>query len=261
MRFGADGRRERSSRRLAEETAVALVHDGATTAVLMATPEDLQDFAIGFSLTERIVAHADQIRSVEAVEQADGVELRIWLAREAGRSLARRRRQIAGPTGCGLCGIESLAEAARPPRPVFGRLDLSAADVGRAVADLAAAQRLGRATRATHAAALWSPADGLVAIREDVGRHNALDKLAGAAARGGTDASALAVVVTSRLSVEMVQKTAAIGAPILIAVSAPTTLAVRTAEAAGLTLVAVARDDGFEAFTHVDRIRSAGSGA
>ena len=162
---------------------------------------------------------------------------------------------MAGPTGCGLCGIDSLSEAVRPPRPVAGQLQLTFDQLQNALLLMHQGQTLSHATRATHAAGFWSPALGLVAVREDVGRHNALDKLAGAIARKRQRRPG-AVLLTSRVSVEMVQKTAAIGAPILIAVSAPTALAVRTAEAADITLVAVARGDGFEVFTRRDRIVS-----
>lgn len=260
LKVGADGAVRPQERFVPAEVAVALVHDGSTTAVMMATPDDLHDFAVGFSLTERIVATAGAVRDVEVVPQADGVEVRIWLAPGLAGDLAARRRAIAGPTGCGLCGVDSLAAAVAPVATVATDLVLDPADVAAALKAVAAAQTLGRETRATHAAALWSRRDGLIALREDVGRHNALDKLVGAAARAGRLAPAAAVVVTSRVSVEMVQKTAALGAPVLIAVSAPTTLAIRTAEAAGITLVAVARDDGFEIFTRPDRIRVAGAG-
>ena len=240
-------------RTLPAEVAVALVHDASTTAVMMATPSDLADFGYGFSLTEGVIARREQIQRLEVVETPLGMEVRMWLEPGTGATLADRRRRQAGPTGCGLCGIDSLAEASRAPRVVRVPLSLTPAQVQAALRALSAEQALNRLTRAVHAAGYWSPETGLVAAREDVGRHNALDKLAGALALAG-GAPPGAVVLTSRVSVEMVQKTAAIGAPILIAVSAPTALAVRTAEAAGITLVGVARDDGFEVFTRPDRI-------
>jgi FdhD protein len=243
-------------RDIPEETAVALVFDGSTEAVMMATPADLEDFALGFALTDGMVETPDQVRRVEIVPTPLGVEARLWLAPECARQAQARRRARAGPTGCGLCGIESLEEAARlrAPRAEASTLALTPAQVSAAMASLDGAQPLGARTRAAHAAAFWTPADGLVALREDVGRHNALDKLAGALARRQARPGEGAVVLTSRVSVEMVQKTAAIGASILIAISAPTALAVGTAEAAGLTLIAVARADGFEVFTHGDRV-------
>jgi FdhD protein len=243
-------------RDIPEETAVALVFDGATEAVMMATPADLEDFALGFALTDGMVETPDEVRRIEIVATPLGIEARLWLAPERSRLAQARRRARAGPTGCGLCGIESLEEAGRLRMGRAASTDfvLTPAQVSAAMASLDGAQPLGAQTRAAHAAAFWTPDLGLVALREDVGRHNALDKLAGALARGGAAAGAGAVVLTSRVSVEMVQKTAAIGAPVLIAISAPTALAVRTAEAAGLTLIAIARADGFEVFTHGERV-------
>jgi FdhD protein len=241
-------------RTLPAEVPIALVHDATTTAVMMATPQDLEDFALGFSLTEGIIDSLEQVQSVEIVGGKVGIEARVWLDAPRSAALTARRRRIAGPTGCGLCGIDSLEEAVRSLKPVVGQLEMTAEQVQTAVRLTAEQQELGALTRAVHAAGFWSPHyGGLVAVREDVGRHNALDKLAGAVVRRGARRPG-AVVLTSRVSVEMVQKAAAVGAPILIAVSAPTALAVRTAEAADITLVAVARGDGFEVFTRPDRI-------
>lgn len=245
---------EEGRREVAEEAAVALVHNGVTHAVLMATPADLEDLAVGFALTEGVIGSADEVEEVEVVARADGLEVRMLLPPGRAEALAKRRRALTGPTGCGLCGVESLAAAAVPPPRVGAGGRFAAAEVGAAVAALRSVQPLGDATRAVHAAAFWTRAEGVVLGREDVGRHNALDKLAGALARTGRDASDGVVALTSRVSVEMVQKAAAIGAPVLAAVSAPTALAIRTAEAAGMTLVAVARDDGFELFTGAERV-------
>ena len=239
---------------LAEETPVAIVYDASTYAVMMATPADLEDFALGLSLTEGVIASAEEVASMEIAQGDLGIEARVWLKRGRREALAARRRRLAGPTGCGLCGIDSLSEASRTPPQVGAQLKLGARDVLDAVEALGHAQSLSQLTRAVHAAGCWTPAQGLVAAREDVGRHNALDKLAGALARTGVAGADGAVVLTSRVSVEMVQKAAVIGTGVLIAVSAPTTLAIATAQAAGLTLVAVARSDGFEVFTHPDRI-------
>lgn len=248
---GAAGRRL-----LAEETPIALGYNGSTFAVMMGSPADLEDFAIGFSLSEGLIGSADELGDIEIVPGPAGIEARMWLPEAAALRIAERRRRLAGPVGCGLCGVESLAEALRRPALLApSAFAVDAADIVSAMAALPAAQHLNRATRAVHAAALWTPAAGLVLVREDVGRHNALDKLVGAAARARLDASQAMALVTSRISVELVQKTAQLGAPILVAISAPTALAVREAEACGLTLVAVARGDAFEIFSHPERIR------
>ena len=249
-----DGRLSEGARAIPEETAIALTYNGGTYAVMMATPQDLRDFAIGFSLSEGIVLSAEDIESFEIVELDDGIELRMWLAQSRADRLSERRRHIAGPTGCGLCGIDSIAEAVRPAAIVAPGQSFSSREIMTAMQDIPPLQTINIETRAVHAAAFWTPARGIVALREDVGRHNALDKLAGALAQDKTSASEGIVLLTSRVSVEMVQKTAAIGAPVMVAVSAPTALAVRMADAAGLTLAAIARADGFEIFTHPERI-------
>jgi FdhD protein len=252
--FGETGATS-GERSIPEETAIALTYNGGTAAVMMATPADLEDFAVGFSLTEAIVGSAPAIRSLEVVPEADGIELRMWLDEADAVRLNQRRRMMAGPTGCGLCGLDSLKEAVRPVAHVAEGGQVTPQQIMQAVASVAPAQALNHETRAVHAAAFWHPDKGLVALREDVGRHNALDKLCGALSRQGIATSGGIVVLTSRVSIEMVQKAAAMGAAIVAAVSAPTALAVRTAEAAGITLIGIARADGFEVFTHGDRIR------
>lgn len=244
----------KGERTIPEETAVAFTYNGGSYAVMMATPQDLADFALGFSLTEGIVSSTDEIERLEIVEEELGIELRVWLTEPCGAVYSERRRHLAGPTGCGLCGIETLNEAMRAPRQVSGGRLFTPAEIMKALATLAPQQELNQQTRATHAAGFWTPEEGLVALREDVGRHNALDKLAGSLVAHGVSCQSGMVLLTSRVSVEMVQKAAAIGMPVLVAVSAPTALAVRTAESAGITLVAVARGDGFELFTHPKRI-------
>jgi FdhD protein len=242
-------------RAIPEETAIAFTYNGGSYAVMMASPQNLEDFACGFSLHEGIISSPADIASLDIVEHDDGIELRVWLNDTHSQQLSERRRHIAGPTGCGLCGLESLSEAMRPtPQVADNGRAISSNQIMQALSAVPALQELNRQTRAVHAAAFWEPAYGVLALREDVGRHNALDKLGGALARAGRSGKSGIVIVTSRVSVEMVQKTAVIGAPVIVAVSAPTALAVRTAEAAGVTLVAVARDDGFEVFTHPARI-------
>jgi FdhD protein len=249
-----DGQAAHGARLLPEETPLALTYNGGTYAVMMGTPQNLEDFATGFSLSEGVVSSVDDIQSLEIVRLDDGIELRMWLAADKAERINERRRHIAGPTGCGLCGIDSIAEAVRPAAIVPPGATFTPEHIMAAMQAVAPLQAINLQTRAVHAAAFWSPARGMVALREDVGRHNALDKLAGALARSRTEASEGIVLLTSRVSVEMVQKTAAIGAPVMVAVSAPTALAMRTAEAAGITLIAIARSDGFEVFAHGGRI-------
>ena len=240
-------------RTLAEEVPVAFSYDGATHAVLMATPDDLEDFALGFSYTEGIVTTPAEIAELAVVSVTEGIVLRMWLAGARSDAFAARRRRFVGPAGCGMCGLESLAEANRTIPMARYDLRVSRQDIEKAVAALPASQLLNMQTRAVHAAAFWRPDQDLV-LREDVGRHNALDKLAGALLRTGRSTADGVIVLSSRISIELVQKAAMMGAAIIVGVSAPTALAVRIANATGLTLVGIARDDGFEVFTHPDRI-------
>jgi FdhD protein len=242
------------NRSIPEETAVAITYNGGTYAVMMTTPQDLEDFAVGFSLSEGVISSATDIESLDVVRLDDGVELRMWLSKPKADRLHERRRHIAGPTGCGLCGIDSIAEAMRPAAVVGHAAQFSPEQIMVAMRNVAPHQKLNIETRAVHAAAFWDVPRGIVALREDVGRHNALDKLAGALARASIVTSGGIILLTSRVSVEMVQKSAAIGSPVMVSVSAPTALAVRMADAAGITLAAIARADGFEVFTHPCRI-------
>ncbi|RWM05516.1 MAG: formate dehydrogenase accessory sulfurtransferase FdhD [Mesorhizobium sp.] len=246
-----------ANRMVPEETPVAFSYAGTTHAVMMASPADFEDFALGFSLTEGIIADPAEMEAIEVEDLGAGIDIQIKLRDKANTRFQARRRRLAGPVGCGLCGIESIEEAMRSVDAVgASKLTLDAEDVTRSVKLLSKLQPLHTETGAVHAAGFYVPGKGIVMAREDVGRHNALDKLAGALARAGIDGASGAVVVTSRVSVEMVQKTAAIGAPIIMAVSAPTALAIRTAEAAGMTLVALVRGDDFDIFTHPDRVAS-----
>ena len=246
-----------ANRMVPEETPVAFSFAGTTHAVMMASPADFEDFALGFSLTEGIIADPAEIEAIEVEDLGAGVDIQIRLKDRANTRFQARRRRLAGPVGCGLCGIESIEEAMRSVDAVGkSRLTLEADDITRSVKLLSKLQPLHTETGAVHAAGFYVPGKGIVVAREDVGRHNALDKLAGALAKAGIDGSTGAVVVTSRVSVEMVQKTAAIGAAIIMAVSAPTALAIRTADAAGMTLVALVRGDDFDIFTHPERVAS-----
>jgi len=200
---------------------------------------------------------AFRLHRLQQIRQRIGIECRQRVLIVPGDENHQRRRHIAGPTGCGLCGIDSIAEAVRPAAIVTKGRSFSPRELMTATASLSPLQPINIETRAVHAAAFWTPSAGVVALREDVGRHNALDKLAGAIAQSKIDASEGMVVLTSRVSVEMVQKTAAMGTPVMVAVSAPTALAVGIAKAAGITLVAVSRSDGFEVFSHPDRINPA----
>lgn len=247
------GTGEAGPRLLPEEMAVALSFNGTTQAVMMATPGDLVDFAYGFVVTEGI-ATPGEVDSVEVVPAEKGLDVQVWLKAEAEARLAKRRRTMAGPVGCGLCGIDSLDEAMKAPRVVpDSAFVMTPSQVMAAIAALPKEQRLHDATRAVHAAAFWR--DEVIATREDVGRHNALDKLVGHMARAQMPPDG-AILLTSRVSIDMVQKVAALGAPVIIAVSAPTAHAVTLADAAGITLIALARPDRFELFTHAYRLKT-----
>jgi FdhD protein len=240
-------------RTLAEEVPVAVSYDGATHAVLMATPDDLEDFAVGFSYTEAVITGPGEIAELNIVSVAAGIVLGMWLNGDRSDAFAARRRRFVGPAGCGMCGLESLAEANRAIPMARCAPRVSRQDIVKTVAALPLGQQLNLQTRAVHAAAFWESDRGLV-LREDVGRHNALDKLAGALLRSDRSPAQGIIVLSSRISIELVQKAAMMGAAIIVGVSAPTALAVRTADATGLTLVGIARDDGFEVFTHPERI-------
>ena len=241
---------------VADEVAVALEYNGISHAVMMATPADLEDFARGFSLSEGIVDALDQIRDIELVESPQGHTLQIEIAAACFARLKDRRRSLTGRTGCGLCGTDSLAHAVRRPVPVAApATPFAIAAVARALAALRIQQHLLDATGATHAAA-WCHADGTIAlVREDVGRHNALDKLVGALRWAGVNAPSGFIVVTSRVSFEMVQKAACAGVALLAAISGVTGLAIDVAEAAGITLLGFARGDNASVYSHPEHIQ------
>lgn len=256
MKATCDGLKA-EARALAEECPVAMVFDGGTQAVMMATPRDLEDFARGFAKTEGFITDDADIREIEIVRHEDGqgIEARIWLDAPQSQALQARRRSMMGPVGCGLCGIDSLAQAMRDIAPLAQAIPpLPLSPLLTAAEALRSHQPLHDETHAVHAAGFFKPAQGILLAREDVGRHNALDKLIGAMGAADVDPTAGAIVITSRVSVEMVQKTVIAGAPVLIAVSAPTALALDVADQAGLCVAALARKAQFEIFTHPERI-------
>ena len=245
------------TRTLPEETPVAVSFNGSTLAVMMCTPCDIEDFAHGFAFTEGVVGRLDEIEEFELVTHPKGIEARFWITDDRAEALRARRRQITGPVGCGLCGIDSLEQAVRDlPHVGEATFALSRAEIAAATDRLRGHQPLHDQTRAVHAAGFLRPGDGLVRAREDVGRHNALDKLIGALALSGDAATRGAIVLTSRVSVEMVQKAAMAGCPVIVAASAPTAHALRLAEEAGITLAAFARAGAFDLYSHPDRIET-----
>lgn len=240
--------------RVVEETPVALTYNRVSYAVMLASPADLEDFALGFSLSEGIISRASDFEIVEMRTYCEGIEIRIRVADRGLPSLPQRRRTLAGRTGCGLCGVEKLSEFARPLAAVADGGAIPARALHTAMLNLADRQPLHRATGAVHAAG-WASWDGDVGlVREDVGRHNALDKLIGALARQAINPAAGFVLVTSRASYEMVQKTAGAGIRLIAAVSAPTALAVRLAERLGLSLVGFVRPGKHVVYTCPERI-------
>ncbi|MGH7646644.1 MAG: formate dehydrogenase accessory sulfurtransferase FdhD, partial [Gemmatimonadaceae bacterium] len=242
---------------VAEEVPVAFVYNQRPHVVMMATPDDFEDFAVGFSLSEEIAGTPNDVQRVEVVRHSQGVDLEITVPAEAGERLATRGRQLAGNTGCGLCGVETISEALREPRTVTWREPVDPAALWRAEADLGARQEYNRATGAMHAAA-WCTFDGAIrVVREDVGRHNALDKVIGALAREHVDASTGFLIMTSRASYELVQKAAVAGVPLLAAVSRPTGLAIRLAEAANVTLIGLLRGHTANVYAHPEHVRGA----
>ena len=239
-----------------DETAVALVYNGISHVVMMATATDLEDFALGFSLSEGILSSPDQLYGVSVHAQPLGLEVRLEVASAVEAALKERRRNLAGRTGCGLCGAESLEQAISVPQPVQSSLTVPPAAFAHAVTTLTARQPLRDATGASHGAAFCSPSGEVLCVREDVGRHNALDKLLGALQCEHRQDEGF-VLVTSRASYEMVAKTAAANIPVLAAVSAPTSLAVEHAQRSGLTLVARVSERRHTVYTHPNRVSGA----
>jgi FdhD protein len=240
---------------VAEEVPVALVYHEVPHVVMLATPADLEDYGVGFTLSEGLVARMDEIRGVEVTRGAGVADVHLSVAWERFTQLLQRRRNLAGRTGCGLCGAESAADAIRSPAPVPAGVTLSAAQLHAAIDELATRQPINERTGSVHAAAWVLPQAGIQLVREDVGRHNALDKTIGALARAGADFGSGYMLITSRASYEMVQKCATLGISLLVALSAPTAFAVRLAEQTGLTLVAFARRDRHVVYANPWRLK------
>ncbi len=240
---------------VAAEVPVAFVYNGRSHVVMMSTPADLEDLAVGFTVSERIVDGSGDIGHLDVVRHSRGIELQMSISTEAGDRLAERGRAIAGRTGCGLCGAEAIDDVLRPVNTVLSARTFTRDALFRAGESLGERQRLNADARTLHAAA-WAAPDGDVRIvREDVGRHNAVDKVIGALLRERIDPSDGFIVVTSRASYELVQKCAVVGVPLLAAVSRPTSLAIRLAEASGVALIGLLRERTANAYTHAERVR------
>ena len=245
----SNGKRQQIEKTVAEEVPIALSYDGTTQAVLMASPDDLTDFAYGFSLTEEFIHDPDEIENIDIVPLSRGIDVQIALRVDRREAFRKRRRSMAGPVGCGLCGIESIEAAMREIDKVK-RTDVhfDRNEIFTAAREICGKQILNNATRAVHAAAFYEKNNGIIAVREDVGRHNALDKLCGYLFYNRKDVSSGFVVVTSRLSVEMVQKAAVLGVSTLVAVSAATAEAIRIGQKCNMTLIGRTRENDFEIY-------------
>lgn len=239
---------------IAEEVPIVLVYNGISHVVMLATPTNLEDFALGFSLTEGIIQNPKEFLLAKVYQRANGIEVNIKIPPERFQCLSEKGRNLTGRTGCGLCGASTLKQAIRQPVPVHSNIKVTAEQLTAALADLENKQSLNQLTGAIHAAAWVEPERGIIDVREDVGRHNALDKLLGLLCRTDRNFNAGFVIVTSRASYEMVQKTAFMGIGLLVAISAPTGLAIRLAETTGLTLVGFARGDKHVIYTHPQRL-------
>jgi FdhD protein len=249
----ADTQRDDS---IASEVPVALTYNRLSHVVMMATPSDLEDFGLGFSLTEGLIATPADLLAVRIIPREGGIELAMTITEEWFDRLGTQRRNMAGRTGCGLCGAENIEQALRYPSPVGHTIELSNSSVQKAVTSLNAHQPLQAVTGATHGAA-WCNLEGdIIQLREDVGRHNALDKLIGSLFRAGTRPENGFVLISSRASYEMVYKAAVVGMEVIVAVSAPTTLAVEFAQRSGVTLVGFARPGRHNIYTFKERIKS-----
>ena len=248
-----NGERVENDDFVAEEVPVVLMYNGVSHVVMLATPTNLEDFALGFSLTEGIIANAAELESAKMYQRSNGIEVQLKIPEVRLQGLADKGRNLTGRTGCGLCGATTLKQAIKPTRSVAGELKISAAQLTTALRNLSEHQKLNQLTGAIHAVAWVSPEKGIIELREDVGRHNALDKLIGALLKRNTDFGAGFMITTSRASYEMVQKATAVSVTILVAISAPTALAIRLAQASGLTLIGFARDNSCVIYSHSQR--------
>lgn len=249
------GATEHVTDQVAEERPVALVYHEVPHVVMLATPADLEDFATGFTLSEALVARADEIRGVEVRRGAESVDVHVTVAWERFTQMLHRRRNLTGRTGCGLCGAETAADAIRETGPAPRGVDVTSGELHTAIEQLGGMQPINARTGSVHAAAWVVPGRGIQLVREDVGRHNALDKAIGALTRSGADLAGGYMLMTSRASYELVQKCATVGIPFLAALSAPTAFAVRLAERSGITLVAFARRDRHVVYAHPRRLK------
>ncbi len=239
---------------VAEEVPISLIYNGLPHVVMLATPTNLEEFALGFSITEGILKNPQELLSTRIYNRSNGIEIQIKIPDYRFQCMSDKGRNLTGRTGCGLCGASTLNQAIRQPNAVDGSLKMTSTDLRAALSELHQHQNLNRITGAIHAAAWAVPGQGIIDIREDVGRHNALDKLIGFLLKTGKDLSTGFVIVTSRASYEMVQKTAWVGINLLAAISAPTGLAIRLANETGLTLIGFARDDQHVIYTHPQRL-------
>ena len=245
---------ERREDFIAEEVPISLIYNQIPHVVMLATPTNLEEFALGFSITEGIIKSPHELLSARVYNRSNGIEVQLKIPEHRFDRLSDKGRNLTGRTGCGLCGASTLQQAIRQPNTVKGELSVSAEDLRSALFDIGNHQKLNHITGAVHAAAWVVPGQGISDIREDVGRHNALDKLIGCLLRNNTDLSSGFIIITSRASYEMVQKTAWVGISLLAAISAPTGLAIRLANETGLTLIGFARDDQHVVYTHPRRL-------
>lgn len=239
---------------IAEEVPVSLVYNGVPHVVMLATPTNLEDFALGFSITEGIIQAPSELQSTHVYNRSNGIEVRLQIPESRFCHLSDKNRNLTGRTGCGLCGASTLQQAIRDPKSVQGNLSVPAPELFSSLAQISEHQQINQLTGAVHAAAWVVPGQGVQYVREDVGRHNALDKLIGLLLRIGKNPADGFVLITSRASYEVVQKAASVGITLLAAMSAPTGLAIRLAEEAGLTLVGFVRDNKHVVYSHPQRL-------